>query len=106
MHKDRLDDIKAGNNSTAVLFGDYVRPILAIFAAAFVASISYAGMLNQQGVVYHLVTVGGSAAHLMWQLVTLKPEVPADCWQKFKVYSKSDVGVYGFDVMYPRRMAT
>ncbi|KAG6865754.1 hypothetical protein C0991_012226 [Blastosporella zonata] len=85
MHKDRLDDIKAGNHSTAVLFGDYVRPILALFATAFVVTIAYAGILNNQGPLYHLVTVGGTATHLLWQLSTLKPEVPLDCWQKFKV---------------------
>ncbi|KAG6906662.1 hypothetical protein DXG01_012719 [Tephrocybe rancida] len=86
--QDRVDDIKAGNNSTAVLFGDNVRPILALFAAAFIAAIAYAGILNQHGPVYHFFTVGGAIVHLLWQLITLKPEVPADCWQKFKVHLK------------------
>ncbi|KAG6812447.1 hypothetical protein H0H92_002815 [Tricholoma furcatifolium] len=82
--QDRVDDIKAGNHSTAVLFGDYVRPILALFAAAFVAAIAYAGVLNHQGPWFYLVAVGGTAAHLSWQLITLRPEVAADCWSKFK----------------------
>ncbi|KAG6908996.1 hypothetical protein DXG01_002485 [Tephrocybe rancida] len=88
--QDRLDDIKAGNNSTAVLFGDNVRPILALFATAFVAAIAYAGVLNHQSPIYYLVTAGGAAVHLLWQLITLKPEVPADCWQKFK--ANGDLG--------------
>ncbi|KAG6908994.1 hypothetical protein DXG01_002483 [Tephrocybe rancida] len=88
--QDRLDDIKAGNHSTAVLFGDYVRPILSLFATAFVAAIAYAGVLNHHGPIYYLVTVGGTAVHLLWQLITLKPEVPADCWQKFK--ANGDLG--------------
>ncbi|KAG6884343.1 hypothetical protein C0993_011977 [Termitomyces sp. T159_Od127] len=86
----RIDDIKAGNHSTAILFGNLVKPILSIFAAAFVAAIAFAGKLNNQGPVYYLISVGGTALHLLWQLGTLKVDVPADCWQKFK--SNGDLG--------------
>ncbi|KAG6889592.1 hypothetical protein C0995_016400 [Termitomyces sp. Mi166 len=88
--QDRIDDIKAGNHSTAVLFGDFVKPILSFFAISFVAAIAFSGKLNNQGPVYYLVTVGGTALHLLWQLATLKTDVPADCWQKFK--SNGDLG--------------
>ncbi|KAG6915308.1 hypothetical protein DXG01_012231 [Tephrocybe rancida] len=81
--QDRADDIKAGNNSTAVLFGDYVRPILAVFATVFVCGLTLAGQLNQQGLWYYLA-VGATALHLLWQLSTLQPDVSADCWEKFK----------------------
>ncbi|KAG6829030.1 hypothetical protein H0H87_012835, partial [Tephrocybe sp. NHM501043] len=82
--QDRIDDIKAGNHSTAVLFGDQVKPILSIFAALFVAAFAVAGALNGHSYLYYTITVAGSALHLMWQLVTLRPDVPTDCWQKFK----------------------
>ncbi|TFK56929.1 UbiA prenyltransferase [Heliocybe sulcata] len=81
--QDRKDDVKAGVNSTAVLFGDYVKPILSMFAAMFVATLAYAGYATGQGWVYYTVSVGGCAAHLLWQLVTLDTEDPQDCWNKF-----------------------
>ncbi|KAH7917710.1 hypothetical protein BV22DRAFT_991490, partial [Leucogyrophana mollusca] len=41
--QDRKEDAKLGVGSTAVLFGNQLRPILAIFATVFVASLAYAG---------------------------------------------------------------
>ncbi|KAF8183681.1 4-hydroxybenzoate polyprenyl transferase [Pholiota molesta] len=81
--QDKKDDANAGIKSTALLFGSYVRPILAIFAAAFVAGIAGAGYLNHQERPYYIFSVGGGALHLMWQLVTLDDNDPDDCWNKF-----------------------
>ncbi|KAF8183683.1 UbiA prenyltransferase family [Pholiota molesta] len=82
--QDKKDDANAGIKSTALLFGSYVRPILAVFAAGFVAAIAGAGYLNHQERAYYVVSVGGAALHLMWQLVTLKDNDPEDCWKKFQ----------------------
>ncbi|KZT27629.1 UbiA prenyltransferase [Neolentinus lepideus HHB14362 ss-1] len=82
--QDRKDDVKAGVKSTAVLFGDYVKPILSAFALIFIASLIYSGYATGQGWVYYTVSVGGCAGHLVWQLVTLDPEDPQDCWKKFE----------------------
>ncbi|KAG6808185.1 hypothetical protein H0H93_000470, partial [Arthromyces matolae] len=92
--QDLIDDIKAGNYSTAVFFGDHVKPILSIFAALFVSGFVIAGLLNGHGYLYYIITVGGSAVHLLWQLITLRPDVPADCWKKFK--SNGDLGYIAF----------
>lgn len=81
--QDRKDDVKAGVKSTAVLFGDYVKPILSCFAAAFIASLIYAGVTTGQGWIYYAVSVAGCAGHLLWQLITLDTEDPQDCWNKF-----------------------
>ncbi|PCH41911.1 UbiA prenyltransferase [Wolfiporia cocos MD-104 SS10] len=81
--QDRKDDIKAGVKSTAVLFGDYAKPILWLFAAAFVATLAYAGHETHQGWIYYAVSVGGCAAHLLWQLITVDLNVPEQCWRKF-----------------------
>jgi len=81
--QDRKDDVKAGVKSTALLFGDWVKQILGIFAVAFVATLAYAGYQTNQSWVYFTISVGGCAAHLLWQLVTLDPDVPEDCWAKF-----------------------
>ncbi|PCH36425.1 hypothetical protein WOLCODRAFT_140414 [Wolfiporia cocos MD-104 SS10] len=65
---DKKDDIHAGVHSCALLFGDYIRPILSFFASIFVLSLAYAGYENQQGPLYFTVTVAGTAAHMFWQL--------------------------------------
>lgn len=66
--QDKEDDVNAGVHSCALLFGDYLRPILSVFAAGFVASLAYVGVLNGQGPLYFAVTVGGAALHMLWQL--------------------------------------
>ncbi|KAG5642152.1 hypothetical protein DXG03_003556 [Asterophora parasitica] len=81
--QDRKDDINAGVKSTALLFGDYVKPILAIFGAIFVATLAYAGQALNLGAEFFIISVGGCAVHLTWQLVTLDVENPKDCGAKF-----------------------
>lgn len=66
---DKKYDEKIGVHSTARLFGDYIRPILFVFCAGFVASLAYAGYVNQQGPIYYVVDVAFTASVLLWQLV-------------------------------------
>jgi 4-hydroxybenzoate polyprenyltransferase len=63
--------VKAGVKSTALLFGEHVKQFLAIFAGLLVACLTVAGILNGQGVPYFVLTVGGAAFHLMFQLRNL-----------------------------------
>ncbi|OBZ76285.1 4-hydroxybenzoate polyprenyltransferase, mitochondrial [Grifola frondosa] len=88
--QDRRDDVKSGVRSTAVLFGDNVRAMLAVVAAVFVLCLAYAGVLNGNGPMYFLITVVGTAAHLVWQLVTADFDCDADCWRMFA--RNSDIG--------------
>lgn len=81
--QDRRDDVKAGVKSTALLFADWVKPILTVFATVFVATLTYAGMSTGHGWTYFALSVGGCAAHLVWQLLTLDVDSPEDCWSKF-----------------------
>ncbi|KAI0734750.1 UbiA prenyltransferase [Fomitopsis betulina] len=67
---DKPYDKEIGVYSAALLFGPYIRPLLSVFAASFVAGFAYAGYLNEQGPVYYIVSVGLTAANLAWQLVT------------------------------------
>ena len=83
--QDRRDDIKAGVKSTAVLFGDWIRLILSFFAACFVASLVYAGMITEAGYLYYTITVGGAAACFAWQMLSIDFDDGAQCWQAFKV---------------------
>ncbi|EJD42199.1 UbiA prenyltransferase [Auricularia subglabra TFB-10046 SS5] len=81
--QDKKDDAQAGVKSTALLFGSYVRPILALFGAAFVATLAYAGVSTGQNELYFTITVAGTAAHVAWQLITLNVNDPSDCFDKF-----------------------
>lgn len=83
--QDKRDDVKAGVKSTALLFGNYIREICAAFAAVFIACLAYAGILNGQGIGYFLISVLGSALHIIWQFYTLDFDDSAQCGRMFLV---------------------
>ncbi|KAI0087857.1 UbiA prenyltransferase family-domain-containing protein [Irpex rosettiformis] len=82
--QDRKDDVRAGVKSTAVLFGERVRTVLSLFATVFVACLFLAGVANEHGLWYFVVSVGGASCHLIWQLYTINFENRDDCKRKFK----------------------
>ncbi|KAG6908376.1 hypothetical protein DXG01_004874 [Tephrocybe rancida] len=82
--QDMKDDVKMGVRSTAILFGSWIRPLLIICALGFIAMLSLAGYINGQGRSYFVLSVGGTAAHLLWQFMTVDLDVPASCWENFK----------------------
>src|SRR6202042_226790 len=51
-HQDREDDALIGIKSTALLFGDRTKPMLAVFYAAAVALIAVSGMLAGAGMLF------------------------------------------------------
>jgi 4-hydroxybenzoate polyprenyltransferase len=89
-HQDKEDDVNVGVRSTALLFGTQTKPILAGFGATFLAGLSYAGYLNGQGLPFWLLSVGGAAAHLAWQLRTVDLASRPSCWRRFG--SNRDLG--------------
>ena len=86
-YQDREDDIKAGVKSTALLFGTWIRPILAFFAAIFVLCMTIAGLVNQQGPAYFILSCGGAAFHFIAQLLTWNMDNPADGGKLFLVWT-------------------
>ncbi|KAL1946348.1 hypothetical protein VTO73DRAFT_15475 [Trametes versicolor] len=66
--QDREDDKRIGLKSTAVLFGDKVKPILASLALAFLLALGYSGRAAGQSVGFAIVSCGGALLHLVWQL--------------------------------------
>jgi 4-hydroxybenzoate polyprenyltransferase len=80
--QDIKDDVKVGVRSTAILFGSWILPLLISCAVVFVAMLAAAGCLNAQGYPYFLISVGGTAAHLVWQFMTVDLEVPSSCWRE------------------------
>lgn len=81
--QDIKDDVKMGVRSTAILFGSWIRPLLVLCGLMFVTMLAVAGYLNRQGPAYFIVSVGGTAAHLLWQYMTVDLGIPKSCWSEF-----------------------
>jgi 4-hydroxybenzoate polyprenyltransferase len=92
-HQDREDDALIGIKSTALLFGDRTKPMLAIFFCLAVVLIGTAGALAGGGMLFWL-GLAGFAAHLVWQIVRLDIRSAAVCLAVFK--SDRDAGLILF----------
>jgi 4-hydroxybenzoate polyprenyltransferase len=95
-HQDREDDALIGVKSTALLFGERTRPILAVFYAGAVVLIGAAGFMAGGRVVFAL-GLAAFAAHLAWQVRALDINDPAHCLKLFK--SNRDAGLILFGAM-------
>jgi 4-hydroxybenzoate polyprenyltransferase len=92
-HQDREDDALIGIKSTALLFGERTKLMLAIFFALAVVLIGAAGWSAGGGIVFALGLVL-FAAHLAWQTARLDIDDPALCLALFK--SNRDAGLILF----------
>jgi 4-hydroxybenzoate polyprenyltransferase len=92
-HQDREDDALIGIKSTALLFGERTKFMLALFYALAVALIALAGWRAGGGVVF-VLGLGAFAAHLVWQVVRLDVHDPVLCLAVFK--SNRDAGLILF----------
>lgn len=92
-HQDREDDALIGIKSTAILFGENTRTMLAVFYAAAVLLIGVAGWLAGGGLIF-AAGLAGFAAHLAWQVKRLDISDPALCLRLFK--SNRDAGLILF----------
>ena len=92
-HQDREDDALIGVKSTARLFADRSRPLIAAFYALAVALIGAAGAAAGAGFVF-AVGLGAFALHLAWQVRSLDVDDPARCLAVFK--SNRDAGLIVF----------
>jgi len=92
-HQDREDDALVGVKSTARLFEQRTKPMLALFYALAVLLIAAAGYLAGGGLVFWLGLVA-FAAHLGWQIRRLDVSDPDNCLMVFK--SDRDAGLILF----------
>jgi 4-hydroxybenzoate polyprenyltransferase len=92
-HQDREDDALIGIKSTALLFRERTKPILAMFYALAVALLALAGWSAGAGVVFSLGLLA-FAAHLLWQIRRLDIDDPVNCLAVFK--SNRDAGLILF----------
>ena len=95
-HQDREDDLLIGIKSTALLFGDNTRSMLASFYAGAVVLIGAAGLMAGGGLIFVLGLVA-FAAHLTWQVLRLDINDSAHCLKLFK--SNRDAGLILFAAM-------
>jgi 4-hydroxybenzoate polyprenyltransferase len=95
-HQDREDDLLIGIKSTALLFGENTRPMLAGFYACAVVLIGIAGLMAGGQLIFMLGLIA-FAAHLAWQVVRLDINDSAHCLRLFK--SNRDAGLILFGAM-------
>jgi 4-hydroxybenzoate polyprenyltransferase len=92
-HQDREDDALIGIKSTALLFGDRTRSMLAVFYSLAVALIGLAGAFAGAAALFWL-GLTAFAAHLGWQIARLDIRDPGLCLALFK--SNRDAGLILF----------
>jgi 4-hydroxybenzoate polyprenyltransferase len=92
-HQDREDDALIGVKSTALLFAEHTKPMLAVCYTLAVALLAVAGWSAGAGLVFSLGLLA-FAAHLSWQLNRLDIADPANCLVVFK--SNRDAGLILF----------
>jgi len=95
-HQDREDDLLIGIKSTALLFGENTRPMLAGFYSGAVVLIGIAGLMAGGRLIFVLGLIA-FAAHLAWQVVRLDINDSAHCLKLFK--SNRDAGLILFGAM-------
>eukprot|EP00873_Tetraselmis_striata_P023849 jgi/Tetstr1/444113/TSEL_032012.t1 len=81
-HQDKQDDVHAGVKSTALLFGQHTKGVLAGFATLSTASLAACGAAAGAGTPFYC-GVAAVAAHYAWQLGTVDLDDRADCMAKF-----------------------
>jgi 4-hydroxybenzoate polyprenyltransferase len=101
-HQDREDDLLIGIKSTALLFQQNTRPMLAAFYAGAVLLIGAAGFMAGGGWIF-LVGLAAFAAHLAWQVSQLDIDDSAHCLKLFK--SNRDAGLILFAAMLLQAVA-
>jgi 4-hydroxybenzoate polyprenyltransferase len=92
-HQDREDDALIGIKSTALLFAERTRPMLALFYSLAVALLALAAWQAGAGVAFG-VGLLAFAAHLTWQIQRLDISDAVNCLAVFK--SNRDAGMILF----------
>jgi 4-hydroxybenzoate polyprenyltransferase len=82
-HQDKEDDALIGVRSTALKFGRATKPWLALFAALMLVLLTLMIGFAHLGFAAWLALIG-VAGHLVWQIVAVDIDLPADCLAKFR----------------------
>jgi 4-hydroxybenzoate polyprenyltransferase len=92
-HQDREDDALIGVKSTALLFGERTKPMLALFYSAAVVLLALSGWSGGGGLIFACGLIA-FAVHLGWQVGRLTIDDPEVCLAVFK--SNRDAGLILF----------
>ena len=79
---DREDDLKLGLKSTAILFGDYDRTMIAVFQLLFLLALALVGLDLEFSGVYYL-GLGFAALLLGYEQFLIADRIPAHCFAAF-----------------------
>ncbi|MCE2509820.1 MAG: 4-hydroxybenzoate octaprenyltransferase [Alphaproteobacteria bacterium] len=82
-HQDKADDLLIGVKSTAIRLGSRTKPFLFVFYGSALFFFAASGALAGLGWLFY-AGLGLLAAQLVWQVVSLKLDAPADCLAKFQ----------------------
>ncbi|EJC99903.1 uncharacterized protein FOMMEDRAFT_55907, partial [Fomitiporia mediterranea MF3/22] len=78
--QDRIDDRKVGIWSTSLLFEGKVKFIVYCLAMCFLCILSLFGIVNNHGLPYFAISVGGTAAYIIRITFVLNETSPKSCW--------------------------
>jgi 4-hydroxybenzoate polyprenyltransferase len=92
-HQDREDDALVGLKSTALLFAENTKPMLALFSTVAVILIGAAGYSAGAGWMFAL-GLAAFAAHLAWQIIFIEIDNPDSCLRMFR--ANRDAGLILF----------
>jgi len=84
-HQDLKDDLKAGVMSMAVAVQGCAKPVLFLLATAEVVLLAIAGYCLQLTAGYFILGAYGTAVLLGYMLLSVRLDVPEDCWKWFKL---------------------
>ena len=82
-HQDKTDDKRLGIRSTALLFGDQTKPVLAGFGAASVGLLASSGLAADLSWPFYAGTAA-AAGHLAWQIHSADLDNPAGLFKIFR----------------------
>lgn len=90
-HQDIKDDLRLDLKSMATLCQGHTKQVLSIFLTAMAISLSICGSYYSLGVLYYVISIGGSGAVLGIMLWRVDLNDPSSCWWWFGI---------GFEAVY------
>lgn len=97
-HQDKEDDLRIGVKSSALALGKRTKPFLGIVYGAMVVLIGLAGYFINLAWPFYIGLLT-AAFMLLWQILTLQVNIPANCWKRFSANGEVGLVVFASIVM-------
>jgi len=82
--QDKKDDAQAGVRSTALLFGNYIKPILSAFGISLLLLLVTSGRMEGAGHGFYLIILGGGSLFIFHGLYYTDFDDPRKCYDLFR----------------------